>query len=98
MSAQVTGLEILQPTGRIMRMILPQHGENDLKRNPNIAADEYKLLKILENEGLSVPSPYYFQQAGGVFTKPCILIDMWRASQILHHPIQHFISSNWQLI
>ncbi|MFJ7755164.1 phosphotransferase family protein [Peribacillus muralis] len=75
MSAQVTGLEILQPTGRIMRMIVRQHGENDLKRNPNIAADEYRLLKILTNEGLPVPTPYYFQQAGGIFTKSCLLIE-----------------------
>ena len=74
-SAQVTRLEVLQPTGRIVQMIVRQHGENDLKRNPHIAADEYRLLEILTNEGLPVPTPYYFEQAGGAFTKPCLLIE-----------------------
>ncbi|MFD9625775.1 phosphotransferase family protein [Peribacillus muralis] len=74
-SAQVTGLEILQPSGTIVRVIVRQHGENDLKRNPNIAADEYKLLEILTNEGLSAPRPYYFGQGGAIFTNPCLIIE-----------------------
>ncbi|WP_285767025.1 phosphotransferase [Peribacillus sp. SI8-4] len=74
-SAQVIGLEILQPTGKTVRMIARQHGKNDLKRNPNIAADEYRLLEILKNEGLPVPAPYYFEQAEENDTKPCLLIE-----------------------
>ncbi|MDV7764737.1 phosphotransferase family protein [Peribacillus sp. CSMR9] len=74
-SAQVTGLEMLQSTGRIIRMILRQHGDNDLKRNPNIAADEHRLLGILKAAGLPVPKPYYIEQSCEVFSRPCILIE-----------------------
>lgn len=74
-SAQVTGLEILQPSGRIIKMIVRQHGDNDLKRNPNIAADEHKLLGILKAAGLPVPMPYYFEQSCEIFSKPSILIE-----------------------
>ncbi|MFE4810778.1 aminoglycoside phosphotransferase family protein [Peribacillus simplex] len=74
-SAQVTGLEILQSSGRIIKMIVRQHGDNDLKRNPNIAADEHKLLGILKAAGLPVPMPYYFEQSCEIFSKPCILLE-----------------------
>ncbi|WHY99561.1 aminoglycoside phosphotransferase family protein [Peribacillus simplex] len=74
-SAQVTGLEILQSSGRIVKMIVRQHGDNDLKRNPNIAADEHKLLRILKAAGLPVPMPYYFEQSCEIFSKPCILLE-----------------------
>ncbi|SIR57045.1 Phosphotransferase enzyme family protein [Peribacillus simplex] len=74
-SAQVTGLEILQPSGRIIKMIVRQHGDNDLKRNPNIAADEHKLLGILKAAGLPVPMPYYIEESCEIFSKPCILIE-----------------------
>ncbi|MFE5429105.1 phosphotransferase family protein [Peribacillus simplex] len=74
-SAQVTGLEILQSSGRIVKIIVRQHGDNDLKRNPNIAADEHKLLGILKAAGLPVPMPYYFEQSCEIFSKPCILLE-----------------------
>ncbi|MDQ0879377.1 aminoglycoside phosphotransferase family protein [Peribacillus sp. V2I11] len=74
-SAQVTGLEILQSSGRIIKMIVRQHCDNDLKRNPDIAADEHKLLGILKAAGLPVPMPYYFEQSCEIFSKPCILIE-----------------------
>jgi aminoglycoside phosphotransferase (APT) family kinase protein len=74
-SAQVTGLEILQSSGRIIKMIVRQHGDTDFKRNPNIAADEHKLLGIMKAAGLPVPMPYYFEQSCEIFSKPCILIE-----------------------
>ncbi|MGE7903304.1 aminoglycoside phosphotransferase family protein [Peribacillus sp. NPDC094092] len=74
-SAQVTGIEILQSSGRIVKMIVRQHGDNDLKHNPNIAADEHKLLGILKAAGLPVPMSYYVEQSCEIFSKPCILIE-----------------------
>ncbi|WP_260287502.1 phosphotransferase family protein [Peribacillus aracenensis] len=74
-SAQVTGLELLQSSGRIVKMIVRQHGDNDLKRNPNIAADEHQLLGILKAAGLPVPMPYYLEQSCEIFSKPCILLE-----------------------
>ncbi|TKH02679.1 DUF1679 domain-containing protein [Peribacillus simplex] len=74
-SAEVTGLEILHSSGRIMKMIVRQHGDHDLKRNPNVAADEHKLLGIVKAAGLPVPMPYYLEQSCEIFSKPCILIE-----------------------
>ncbi|CAH0265967.1 Stress response kinase A [Peribacillus sp. Bi96] len=74
-SAQVTGLEVLQSTGQNTRLIVRQHGDNDLKRNPNVAADEHKLLRILKAAGLPVPTPYYFDQTCEFFSKPCVIIE-----------------------
>ncbi|QOS92798.1 aminoglycoside phosphotransferase family protein [Brevibacillus sp. JNUCC-41] len=74
-SAQVTGLELLQSSGRIVKMIVRQHGDNDLKRNPNIAADEHQLLGILKAAGLPVPMPYYLEKSCEIFSKPCIILE-----------------------
>jgi aminoglycoside phosphotransferase (APT) family kinase protein len=74
-SAQVTALEIERHDGQTEKMIVRQHGYMDLKRNPNIAADEFKLLEILKSVGLPTPMPYYFDQFGEVFSTPCIVIE-----------------------
>ncbi|MFJ7469271.1 aminoglycoside phosphotransferase family protein [Peribacillus frigoritolerans] len=74
-SAQVTGLEILQSSGQIVKMIVRQHGDNDLKRNPNVAADKHRLLGILNAAGLPVPMPYYLEKSCEIFPNPCILIE-----------------------
>lgn len=74
-SAQVTAFEVLLPDGNVKKMVVRQHGEIDRKRNPNIAADEFKLLKILKAQGIPVPTPYFFDQAGGLFPTPFIVIE-----------------------
>ena len=75
-SAQVTALEIERPGGPIAKMIVRQHGAVDLKRNPQIAADEFKLLQLLQSLGLPTPSPYYFDQSGEIFATPSIVIEL----------------------
>lgn len=61
-SAQVTALEIEHVDGRREKMVVRQHGNADLKANPQIAADEFKLLQQLKAAGLPVPAPYYLDQ------------------------------------
>ena len=61
-SAQVTALEIEQPGGHTKKMIVRQHGAVDLKHNPYIAADEFKLLQLLHSVGLAIPKPYYLDE------------------------------------
>ena len=53
-SAQVTGLEIALADGRTKKWIARRHGAVDLKRNPQIAADEFKLLQWLHAAGLAL--------------------------------------------
>jgi aminoglycoside phosphotransferase (APT) family kinase protein len=74
-SAQVTALEIERPDGQTKKMIVRQHGDVDLKRNPYIAADEFKLLHILRSAGLATPAPYYIDQSGQIFPTPYVVIE-----------------------
>lgn len=74
-SAQVTALEVERPGGRTRKMIARRHGEVDLARNPRIAADEFRLLQILQAAGLAAPAPYYLDQSRELFPTPCIVIE-----------------------
>lgn len=72
-SAQVTALEVERPDGQIRKMVLRQHGEIDFKNNPKIAADEFKLLQVLQAAGVAAPKPYYVDDE--IFNTPCIVIE-----------------------
>lgn len=74
-SAQVTVLEIEQSDSQTKKMIVRQHGEVDRQHNPQIAADEFKLLRLLHNAGLTAPRPYYLDQSGEIFSTPYIVIE-----------------------
>lgn len=74
-SAQVTALEIERPDGQTTKLIVRQHGTVDLAHNPHIAADEFKLLQILQAAGLAAPKPYFVDPAGAILATPCIVIE-----------------------
>ncbi len=74
-SAEVTAIEIARPGGQTQKMILRRHGEVDLRHNPQIAADEFKLLRILQAAGLATPRPYYLDQSGEIFATPYVVIE-----------------------
>ena len=74
-SAQVTALEIERSGGQIERLVVRQHGVVDLRHNPQIAADEYKLLEILQTVGVPAPAPYYLDQSGEIFSTPYVVIE-----------------------
>src|SRR5713101_7554867 len=74
-SARVTALETLRPDGHTQKMIVRQHGEMDLKHNPQVAADEFKLLQLLHSVGLAAPKPYYLDQSSEIFSTPYIVIE-----------------------
>ncbi len=74
-SAQVTGLEVLLSDGQTRKMIVRRHGAVDRTQNPQIAADEFRLLQILQSVALPTPIPYYLDQSGAVFPTPYIVIE-----------------------
>jgi aminoglycoside phosphotransferase (APT) family kinase protein len=74
-SARVTALETLRPDGHTQKMIVRQHGEMDLKHNPQVAADEFKLLQLLHSVGLATPAPYHLDQSREIFSTPYIVIE-----------------------
>ena len=91
-SAQVAAIEIERPDGYTQKMIVRQHGEVDLKHNPHIAADEFKLLQLLHSVGLAVPEPYYLDQSGEIFPTPYVVIEYIEGETIFGpHYIADFI-------
>jgi aminoglycoside phosphotransferase (APT) family kinase protein len=74
-SAQMTVLEIERADGQTQKMIVRQHGEADLKFNPHISEDEFKLLQLLQSAGLVTPTPHYLDQSGEIFSTPYIVIE-----------------------
>src|SRR5579859_6949861 len=74
-SARVTALEIVRADGHTQKMIVRQHGDADLKRNPQVATTEFKLLQLLQSAGLAAPAPYYLDQSGEIFSIPYVVIE-----------------------
>ena len=74
-SAQVTAIEIERPGGHTKKMIVRQHGAVDLKHNPHVAADEFKLLQFLRSLGLAAPAPYHLDQSCEIFATPYVVIE-----------------------
>lgn len=74
-SAQVTALEIARPDGQTQKLLVRQHGAADLLHNPRIAADEFRLLRLLHSSGLAVPLPYSFDESGVIFPTPYVVIE-----------------------
>jgi aminoglycoside phosphotransferase (APT) family kinase protein len=74
-SALVTALEIERPDGQIRRMVVRQHGAADLQHNPQIAADEARLLQIVRVAGVAAPEPYHVDQSGAIFATPVIVVE-----------------------
>src|SRR6185437_15373692 len=74
-SAQVTALEVARIDGQTMKMIVRQHGERDRQQHPQVAADEFKLLRLLRAEGMAAPAPYLLDQSGEIFPTPYIVIE-----------------------
>ena len=74
-SAQMTALEIERPDGKTRRMIVRQPGERTLKRNPQAAVNEFRLLQIMRSLGLATPIPYHLDQSGKIFAMPYLVIE-----------------------
>lgn len=75
LSAQMTALEIERPDGSTRKVVVRQHGPRDLESNPNVAADEFRLLQRLKSAGLPTPAPIYLDTSGEVFSTPVVVID-----------------------
>jgi aminoglycoside phosphotransferase (APT) family kinase protein len=74
-SAQVTAFEIERPDGRVERLIVRRHGAADLRREPHIAAHEFRLLELLKSAGVPAPTPRCLDADGEVFSVPCLVVD-----------------------
>ncbi len=73
-SAQVTALEIELSSGQTKKMVVRQHSDMSLKRNPQIAANEFKLLQLLHPIGFATPTPYHLDQSGEIFPTSYVVL------------------------
>lgn len=74
-SAQMTAFEIERADGNTRRMILRRPSDGSLKRNPQAAANEFRLLQITRSLGLATPTPYYLPRSGKIFATPYLVIE-----------------------
>lgn len=74
-SAQVTALELRHADGQTQKLVVRQHGAADLAYNPQVAADEFRLLRIVHEAGVPAPAPYYLDQSGEFFETPVIVLE-----------------------
>lgn len=74
-SARVIALEIERSDGRTEKLIVRRHGDEDLRHNPNIAADEFSLLQVLRVEGMAAPAPVHFDQSGEILPTPFVVVE-----------------------
>lgn len=72
-SAQITAVEIERGNGARETLLVRRHGDADLRKNPNIAADEFRLLEVLQRTGIRAPKPYAV--VADVFPTPCVVIE-----------------------
>lgn len=74
-SAEVTVFEIERSDGTTTRLLARRHGDRDLARNPDLARDEFRLLKILHARGLATPKPYLVDASCTIFSTPVLVIE-----------------------
>jgi aminoglycoside phosphotransferase (APT) family kinase protein len=74
-SARVTAIELQRADGQRQKLIVRQHGAADLARNPQMAADEFALLRIVHEAGVPAPAPYYLDQSGEFFETPVVVLE-----------------------
>jgi aminoglycoside phosphotransferase (APT) family kinase protein len=75
-SARVTALEVELANGEVRRAVVRQYGEANLRRNPRIAADELRLLRMLRSAGLPVPAPYLADESREVLSAPYLVLEL----------------------
>jgi aminoglycoside phosphotransferase (APT) family kinase protein len=79
----MTGFEIERSDGRTQSLIVRQLGEATLERNPEAAADQFNLLRLLSAAGLPVQTPHHLDQSGEILPTPYLVIDYIEGEPVL---------------
>lgn len=74
-SAAVTVLEVETSDGVPRKLVHRLHGEVDLRQNPNVAADEFRVLRLIHAAGLAAPAPVYLDAADPLFPTPSLVLE-----------------------
>lgn len=74
-SAQMTALEVEQQDGRRRKLVVRRPHPEALARNPQAAADEFRLLQVLSTAGVAAPRPYALGPAGEATGGPYLVLE-----------------------
>ena len=74
-SADVTVLELEARDGTSRKLIHRLHSAVDLQQNPNVAADEFRVLQLAHAAGLAAPAPVYLDAANPLFPIPSLVLE-----------------------
>nr|WP_184130262.1 phosphotransferase [Deinococcus humi] len=80
-SARVSALQVCWSGGHVERLVVREYGGRDLQVNPDIARQEFELLRVLVAAGLPVPRPRYAQ--------PGLLVLDFAEGTTDFHPADH---------
>ena len=72
----MTAVEIAHPNGQRQKMICRRPNETTIKRNPNAAKEEFKLLQMPNTSGLATPKPYHIDESTSTLVIEYIVGDM----------------------
>lgn len=74
-SAAMTALEIENPDCQRSKWVVRRHGPVDRAQNPHIAADEFRLLHILQEANVAAPRPLHLDPSGVIFPTPYLVLE-----------------------
>ncbi len=75
-SAHVTALDMTQPDGQPLTVVVRRHGDVDFALKPNVAAIEFRLLERLVAGGLPVPRPLLLEQSSELLGRPFLVMSL----------------------
>lgn len=81
-SARTVAIEFEKPCGVRNRAVIRLHGEVDRADNPNIAADEFRLLQIVHAAGIAVPEPLHLDRSCELFEIPYLAVSFVDGSPV----------------
>ena len=74
-STDVTVLVLETPAGAEQKLVHRLHGEVDLRQNPNVASDEFRVLQLTHAAGLATPAPIYLDLSDPLFPTPSLVLE-----------------------
>lgn len=72
-SAEIHALTLGLPDDSQQTVVVRRHGPRDLASNPNIAADEFRLLQTLQQAGIPVPQPILLDTSCQILPTPYLV-------------------------
>ncbi|MEZ4571779.1 MAG: phosphotransferase [Thermomicrobiales bacterium] len=79
-SARTVAIEFERPDGEVDRAVVRLHGEVDRTQNPDVAADEYRLLEIVQSAGIPAPTSLLLDGSCDVFEIPYLVVSFVEGS------------------